>query len=82
MEFLILDIMVMIMKLFNKMTRENIGVRCAYYLSVEEKSLRGDILDEQDKLCLICKGVDSKNCNLYYSIHELENFKKLFYRVK
>lgn len=64
------------------MTKENIGIRCAHYLNINDKSLRGDILDEQDKLCLICRGVDSQNCNLYFSLCDLENFNRLFYREK
>ena len=61
---------------------KNIGIRCAHYLEVNRKSLRRDLLDEQDKLCLICRGVDSKNCDLYFSLCDLEDFNRLFYKEK
>ncbi|MEK6914274.1 MAG: hypothetical protein AABW83_01350 [Nanoarchaeota archaeon] len=64
------------------MINENLGIRCAHYLEVNRKSLRRETLNDQDKLCIVCRGVDSKNCHLYHSLSELESFYKLFYKNK
>lgn len=62
------------------MVNENLGLRCAHYLNVEKKSLRRDILTDQDKLCIVCRGTDSKYCDKYCSLKDFEEFKKLFHK--
>ena len=60
------------------MVGKNLGVRCVHYIEVDKKSLRREDLNDQDKLCFICRGVDSQYCRLYHSLYDLKAFTDLF----